>query len=122
MGQIVAAQGILCQLALKASFAETPKHNRYRLGDLENCFGRDAHRFEPAADIYLGMSFATEMPGGGTIRCSQIPLDDRELLISALDHEPMDWIFTDNPANLALEFPQTRHAFSVERWLDKGLV
>jgi hypothetical protein len=63
------------------------------------------------------MGFATEMPGGGAIGGSQIPLDDRELLISALNHKPMDRILTDDPANLALEFFQTRHAFSVEQWL-----
>ena len=65
------------------------------------------------------MAFAAEMPGGGAIGGSQIPLDDRELLISALDHKPMDRIFRDDPANLALKFLQTRHAFSVERWLGK---
>ena len=58
------------------------------------------------------MRFATEMPGGGAGSGSQIPLDDRELLISALDHKPMDRILTDGPANLALEFLQTRHALS----------
>jgi hypothetical protein len=31
----------------------------------------------------------------------------------------MDRILTDGPANLALEFLQTRHALSVERWLRK---
>ena len=31
----------------------------------------------------------------------------------------MDRILTDDPANFALEFLQTRHAFSVERWLGK---
>jgi hypothetical protein len=47
------------------------------------------------------------MPGGGAAGGSRIPFDDRELLISALDHEPMDRILADDPANLALEFLQT---------------
>ena len=66
------------------------------------------------------MGLATEMPGCGASGGSQVPLDDRELLISALDHKPMDRILTDDPANLALEFFETRHAFSVERWLGSG--
>jgi hypothetical protein len=78
----------------------------------EDRFGRRAHGFKPAADIYLGVSFATEMTGSWAHSSSQIPLDNRELLISALDHIPMDRILTDNPANLALKFLQTRHGFS----------
>jgi hypothetical protein len=50
------------------------------------------------------VGFATKMPGAGAIGGSQIPLDDLELLISALDRKPMDRILTDDPANLALEF------------------
>ncbi len=90
------------------------------LGDFECWFAWPAHGFKPAADIHLGVSFATEMPGSRAGSGSQIPLDDRELLISALDHKPMDRILTDDPANLALEFLQTRHALSVERWLGKN--
>jgi hypothetical protein len=93
-----------------------------RLRTLKGSFGRDAHGFEPATDIHLSVGFAAEMPGGGTVRGSQIPLEDCELLISALDDKPMDWILTNDPANFTLEFLQTRHAFSVERWLGKGLV
>jgi hypothetical protein len=66
------------------------------------------------------MGFATEMSGGWAASGSQIPLDDSELLISALDYKPMDRILTDDPANLALEFLQTRHALSVEQWLGKS--
>jgi hypothetical protein len=58
------------------------------------------------------VGFAAEMAGSGAIGGGQIPLDDGELLISALDHKPMDGIVTDDAANLALEFLQTRHAFS----------
>ena len=53
------------------------------------------------------------MPGGWTGGGSQVPLDDREFLICALDHKPMDRILTDGPANLTLKFLQTRHAFSM---------
>ena len=65
------------------------------------------------------MGFATEVPGGWTCGGIQIPLDDRKPLICTLDHKPMDRILTDDPANFALEFLQTRHAFSIERWLGK---
>jgi hypothetical protein len=78
----------------------------------EDRFGWRADGFKPAADIHLRVRFATEMPGRWTHGGGQIPLDDRELLISTLDHIPMDRILTDNPANLALKFFQTRHGFS----------
>jgi hypothetical protein len=74
------------------------------LGSPENRFGRHTQGFKPAADIDLGVGFATEMPGAGAIGGSQIPLDDCKSLISAFDHKPMDRIVTDDPANLALEF------------------
>jgi Transposase domain (DUF772) len=74
------------------------------LGIPGNWFGRHALGFNPAADIDLSLGLATEMPGGGAAGSSQIPLDDRELLISARDHKPMDRILADGPANLALEF------------------
>jgi hypothetical protein len=62
------------------------------------------------------------MPRSGASGGRQTPLDDRELLISALNYKPMDRILTDDPANLALEFLQTRHAFSVEQWLAKDSI
>ena len=76
---------------------------------------RRADGFKPTADIDLGVRLATEMAGGGTIGGGQVPLDYRELLISALDHIPMNGIVTDDAANLALEFLQTGHTFSEER-------
>src|ERR1700691_1448467 len=91
-------------------------------GSLENGFGRCENGFEPAADIDLGVGFATKMPGGGTIGGSQIPLDDRERLISAFNNEPMDRVVTDDPANLALKLFQTRHTFSGERWLGRASI
>jgi len=42
-----------------------------------------------ATDIHLSVGFATEMPCGWARGGSQIPLNDRELLIRALDHKPM---------------------------------
>ena len=95
-------------------------HGRSALRSLENVLRRRTKRFKPAADIHLGMGFATEMPRSGAGGGRQVPLDDRELLISALDHKPTDRILTDDPANLALEFLHTRHAFSVEQWLGKN--
>ena len=49
------------------------------------------------------------MPGGRTRGGGQFPLDDRELMIRALDPKTMDRILTDHTANLASEFLQTRH-------------
>jgi hypothetical protein len=62
------------------------------------------------------------MPGGGTVGSGQIPFDDRQLLISAFDHKPTNRIVTHDPANLALEFLQTGHTFSVERLLGKASI
>jgi hypothetical protein len=53
------------------------------------------------------------MPGGGTIGGRQILLDDFQLLISTLHDKPMNRVLTGNPSNLAFEFLQVRHAFSV---------
>src|SRR5260370_38734108 len=96
------------------------KRSRSGLGNFECWFARPAPGFKPAADIHLGVGLATEMPRGGTASGSQIPLDDFELLISALDHKPMDWILTDRPANLPLEFRQTPHPLPVQRWITKN--
>jgi hypothetical protein len=93
---------------------------RSALRSLENRFRWPAHGFKPPADIHLGVGFATEVARFGSVGCSQIPPDDRELLISAFDHKPMDRILTYDPANLALEFFQSRHAFSFKRPLGKG--
>jgi hypothetical protein len=85
------------------------------LGGFEDRFGRHANGFKPTADIDLRVRFSTEMPGRGAASGRQIPLNDCKLLISALDHKPVDRIVTHDPANFALEFFQTGHAFSVER-------
>jgi hypothetical protein len=70
---------------------------------------RHTNRFKPPADIHLGVRLAAEMPRGWAHGRGQIPFDDGELLISALDHKPMDRILTHDPANLALKFFQARH-------------
>lgn len=62
------------------------------------------------------MGFAAEMASRLAVGGSQVPLDDRELLISAFNHKSMDRIVTDDPADLTLEFLQSRHAFSVDGW------
>jgi hypothetical protein len=104
----------------RCDFVDEENSEGTGLGNFECWFARPAHGFKPAADIYLGMGFAAEMPRGWAASGSQVPLNDRELLISTLDHKPMDRILTDGPANLALELLQTRHALSVERWLRKN--
>lgn len=53
------------------------------------------------------MGFAAKVAGGGTHSGCRVPLDDGELLISALDHEPVRRILTDDPANLTLKFVQS---------------
>ena len=68
---------------------------------------------KPAADIHLGVGLAAEMTGRSAVGGGQIPFDDRKLLVSAFDHKPMNRVIADDPANLALEFLQTRHGFSV---------
>jgi hypothetical protein len=70
----------------------------------ENAFGRPTNRLKPTADIHLSVGFSTEMARSRVHGGSQIPLDDRELLISTLNDKPMNRILTDDPANLALEF------------------
>ena len=90
-----------------------------RLRNSENLFGRRTDGFKPPADVHLRVRFAAKMPGGGTVGGCQIPPENSKILISALDHEPVARIVTDNPTNFALEFFHTRHAFSVERWLGK---
>jgi hypothetical protein len=68
---------------------------------------RRADGFKPTADIDLGVRLATEMAGGGAQGGGQIPFDDGELLISALDDKPAGRILAHEPADLALKFPQT---------------
>jgi hypothetical protein len=50
------------------------------------------------------MSLAAEVPGGGTHGSRRFPLDDEELLVSALDDEPVGRMLSDDPANFTLKF------------------
>jgi hypothetical protein len=68
---------------------------------------RPTDRFKPAAYIDLRMSFAAEVAGGGTHRGHQFPLDEEQLLIPALDDEPVGRVLTDDPANFTLKFFQS---------------
>jgi hypothetical protein len=88
----------------------------------ERGLARETDGFKPAADIDLGVGFATEMTGAWAQGIGQIPLDDRELLISALDHKPMDRVLTSDPANLALEFFHAGHGFSCEAMARQAIV
>lgn len=70
---------------------------------------RRAHRIKPPADINLGMRLAAEVPRRRAVRSLQVPLVDRERLVSALDHKPMHGIGFDDPTNLALKLFQCAH-------------
>jgi hypothetical protein len=49
------------------------------------------------------MGLTAEVSRRGTIGRGQIPLNDGQLLISALNYKPTDRIITGGPANLALK-------------------
>src|ERR1700739_4271608 len=65
-----------------------------------------AHRVDPPANKHLGMGFAAEVPRCRAAGHFQIPFVHRQLQVSALDHEPMDRIRGNDPADFALEFFQ----------------
>lgn len=50
------------------------------------------------------MRLAAEVPGGGTQSGRRFPLDDEELLVPALDDEPVGRMLRDDPANFTLKF------------------
>jgi hypothetical protein len=111
---------MVCQAGFNARkfTAEMPgKSLRYCLPILngpERGLTREADGFKPAANIDLGVGFATEMTGAWAQGGGQIPLDDRELQISTLNYKPMDRVLASDPANLALEFFHAGHGFSCE--------
>lgn len=45
---------------------------------------------KPAADIHLGVGFAAIVPGMGLVGRFLGPLENRELRIAAMDHDPPD--------------------------------
>ena len=67
------------------------------------------------------MCLSTEVAGRRTIGRRQIPLDDGELGVSAFNHKPANRVIAGDSANLALEFFQTRHAFSVKAETQKNV-
>jgi hypothetical protein len=66
--------------------------------------GRRADGIEPAADVYLRMSFAAEMAcsigAGGFL----IPAQNSKLGVTALNYEPVQWVVGDGAADFATEF------------------
>ena len=73
------------------------------LGGAEHRLRRRADRFEPAADVDLGMRFAAEMSSRGAVGGRLLPAQDSELFVSALDHKPVHGIVADDAANLTLK-------------------
>ena len=49
-----------------------------------------AKRLEPAADVHLGVSFATIVPCMGLIGRFLRPFEDRQLRVAAMNHDPLD--------------------------------
>src|SRR5215469_8068890 len=72
-------------------------------------FGGQANRVEPAAYEDLGVRFAAEMPGRGSIGRFEIPLQDRQPRVAAFDDEPVYGSRRHRSADFALEFAQCRH-------------
>lgn len=71
---------------------------------------RRANRFEPSADVDLGVSFSTEVPRTGSVGGFGIPLKNSELGFAALNHKPMTGVIGHTPADLASEFLKSTHA------------
>jgi hypothetical protein len=77
------------------------------------------------------MSFTAEVPRSGAICSLQVPPEDRELRIAALNHKPVIRAVGDPAANFASEFlesthkilvvPQCRILFSLLADNDQGL-
>src|SRR5215469_4176729 len=65
---------------------------------------------EPAADEYLGMGFAAEMPRQRAAGRLKAPFVDGQFLVTALDHKPMDRAGGQGSADFTLEFTQGRHS------------
>ena len=78
-----------------------------------SALGRHANRVEPAAYEDLGMRLTAEVPGRWAIGSFDIPFQNRQPHIAALNDEPVDWIRGHDPADFALEFSQRGHIESV---------
>lgn len=59
-----------------------------------------AIRLEPAADIHLRMRFAAIVPRALRIRSFLVPLENVELQIAAMDHDPASRTFALQSADL----------------------
>jgi hypothetical protein len=70
---------------------------------------RRAHRFEPPADVHLGMSFAAVMPGTGRACAFGIPTVYGKSRVSTSNHEPVGGIRSHDSTDLTPEFLQRCH-------------
>jgi len=68
-----------------------------------------AHRFEPPADVHLGMSFAAIMPGTGRACAFRIPTVHGKSRVSTSNHEPVGGIRSHDSTDLTPEFLQRCH-------------
>jgi len=72
--------------------------------------GRRTYRLKPSANVNLGVSFAAEMAGFGAAPCVRIPLEHAELVVAALNDEPMGRVIGHASAYFAPKFLKSRHA------------
>jgi hypothetical protein len=73
---------------------------------------RRAHRFKPATDVYLGVSFAAVVTGSGRVGSFKIPPVHGEIGISASNYEPVGWIGGNESTDLAPEFLHRCHVLT----------
>jgi hypothetical protein len=66
--------------------------------------GRRADGVEPAADVYLRMSFAAEMACSIGVCSLLIPAQNGELGVTTLNYEPVQRVVGDGAADFATEF------------------
>jgi hypothetical protein len=76
----------------------------------EAWLGRGAHRLKPAADVYLGVGFATIMPGSRGVGYLGVPPVHRKAGVSAMNDEPVDGITGHDATDFASEFLYRCHA------------
>lgn len=72
---------------------------------------RRAHRFKPATDVHLGVSFTAVMPGSGGAGGFRIPPVHGKVGISTSNYEPVGGARGNESANFTPEFLQCCHAF-----------
>ena len=64
---------------------------------------------KPSTDINLSMAFPAVMPCTSSIRRFIVPLDDGEILVSALNHEPVNGIRRYCSTDFTTKFAYCRH-------------